>query len=394
MRSKPYVCLAVLLLLIAVAGPAPATTQRKPVKNVSPRAAVKTVRSSAKKKNAKRTRRVHRRVVGSWTESDFADSAAGDKTAGEDPIVRAAAVEALGRLNGAVVVSDPYTGRILTVVNQKLAYQGGFQPCSTIKLVTSLAALSEGLVEKDTPVLLPGRISMDMTGALSHSNNPYFARLGTKLGYDRMTYYARLLGLGEKAGLGITAEQPGVWPDRAPANGGAGMMASFGEGIRLTPLGLASLLGTIANGGFLYYLQHPQTEREIQNFVPLVKRHLDVARWIASIKPGLQAAVEYGTARRANYDPVEPVLGKTGTCTDTRQPGVHLGWFGSFNEVGGKKLVVVVLLTGGRLVRGPVAAAVAGAIYRSLSGSNYWVNLGVISPAALISTRTCCAAAP
>ncbi len=61
----------------------------------------------------------------------------------------------------------------------------------------------------------------------------------------------------------------------------------------------------------------------------------------------MMGAVEYGTARRIGFDPNEPIYGKTGTCTDSRTP-THLGWFGSFTEVGKNKLVVVVLLTGGR----------------------------------------------
>jgi hypothetical protein len=51
-----------------------------------------------------------------------------------------------------------------------------------------------------------------------------------------------------------------------------------------------------------------------------------------------------------------------------------MGWFGSFNEVGRHKLVVVVMLTGGHNVSGPVAAGVAGAIYRALSEQSYFAN--------------------
>ncbi len=405
MRSKFFTWLVVLLLAVAGSVPSSAVQHRKRTKKArKSTASLKAVAASkqhvtrarsAKRKIAKRTHRGRRHVAyNPWTEPTFADSTSGDRIAGEDPEVRAAAVAALGPFNGSVVVADPYTGRVLAVVNQKLAYQSGFQPCSTIKLVASLAGLSERLVERDTPVRLYGRTSINMTEALAHSNNLYFANLGTKLGYDRVTYYARLFGLGEKAGLNIEGEQPGVWPMEPPANGGVGMMTSFGEGISLTPLELASLLTAIANGGTLYYLQHPETQQEVETFVPRVKRNLDIAQWIPEIKPGMQAAVDYGTARRANYDPAQPIMGKTGTCTDGRQPGVHLGWFGSFNEIGGKKLVVVVLLTGGRQVNGPVASGVAGQVYKHLSDKNYWVKLGTISPVALISTQICCAATP
>jgi hypothetical protein len=50
-----------------------------------------------------------------------------------------------------------------------------------------------------------------------------------------------------------------------------------------------------------------------------------------------------------------------------------MGWFGSFNEVGAHRLVVVVMLTGGRNVSGPIAAGVAGGIYKRLSAERYFV---------------------
>ncbi len=78
---------------------------------------------------------------------------AGDNTAGEDPVVRQAAIDALGDMNGTAVVINPRTGRILAMVNQKLALSPGAEPCSTIKLTVARAALSESLVTSDTMVL-------------------------------------------------------------------------------------------------------------------------------------------------------------------------------------------------------------------------------------------------
>ncbi|HZT37673.1 MAG TPA: penicillin-binding transpeptidase domain-containing protein [Bryobacteraceae bacterium] len=335
------------------------------------------------------SRRRARTLWSPWTEPTFADSTAGDFIDGEDLVVRRAAVDALGPYNGSVVAVDPNTGRILTMVNQKLALKSGFQPCSTIKIVVSLAGLSEGLIERNTMIRLYGRYSMSLTEALARSNNVYFASVGQKLGFERVTYYARLFGLGEKAGLDIPGEQPGILPDSPPPSG-VGMMTSFGDGITLTPLELASIMAAIANGGTMYYLQYPRSREEIAHFKPRVKRQLDIAQWIPEIKPGMMGAVEYGTARRAAYDPNEPILGKTGTCTDTRTP-THLGWFGSFNEVGKNKLVVVVLLTGGRGVSGPVASGIAGQVYRNLSRVNYFQQDHPTAPLALVSSA-CCAA--
>lgn len=322
-----------------------------------------------------------------WTEPTFADSTSSDFIDGEDLTVRRAAVDALGPYNGTVVVADPNNGRILSIVNQRLAMKSGFQPCSTIKVVAALAGLTEGVVERNTYVRIYGRTRMGLTEALAHSNNYYFAKVGEHLGFDKVSYYARLFGLGEKAGLDIPGEEAGGLPSSTPSLG-MGMMTSFGSGITLTPLELTGLMSAIANGGTLYYLQYPRSQEQVAKFAPRVKRHLDIGPYIPEIKPGMMGAVEYGTARRANYDPNEPILGKTGTCTDERSP-THLGWFGSFNDVGRNKLVVVVLLTGGKPVNGPVASGIAGQVYRNLSKVDYFNLDRGQSPLAVVPSGCC-----
>lgn len=320
----------------------------------------------------------------------FVDQTAGDYIDGDDLAIRRAAVEALGNYNGSVVVVDPDTGRILTVVNQKLAFQGGFIPCSTVKLVTALAALSEGIVDRETQIRLGRRSAMNLTTALAHSNNPYFAILGNKLGFSRVVRYARMFGLGEKAGLDIEGERAGELAAEPPRNGGVGMMTSFGEGIFQTPLELAAMLSAISNGGTLYYLQYPRSQREAEEFYPRVKRKLEIYPWLSDVKVGMRAAVEFGTARRASVDQDSPILGKTGTCTDFRSSN-HMGWFGSFNEAGRNRLVVVVMLTGGRPVNGPVAAGVAGHVYRQLSHQNYFAAAGAPRALGMVAAQSCCA---
>ena len=118
-----------------------------------------------------------------------------------------------------------------------------------------------------------------------------------------------------------------------------------------------------------------------------MKRQLNIAPWLTEIKPGMMGAVEYGTARRIGFSASDPIFGKTGTCTDNRTP-THFGWFGSYNEIGGRKLVVVVLLTGGYGVSGPVASGIAGNVYKNLSDQNYFASAETeLSPAALIGGR-------
>jgi penicillin-binding protein 2 len=319
-----------------------------------------------------------------WRErfsmSSFAeDIGSGDITAGEDPVVRQAALDALGNMNGTVVAIEPTSGRVLAMVNQKLALSSGAQPCSTIKLSVALAALSEGLVSKETPVSLGKRWHMNLTEALAHSNNAYFEALGRKLGFEKVAYYAHEYGLGELAGYDIPGEQIGEYPDAVIPEklGGVGKMCSFGEGVSMTPLQLGAMVSAIANGGTLYYLQHPTTPDEVANFQPRVKRQLDIAPLIPEISDGMSGAVQYGTARsvRLNFNE-EEILGKTGTCS---HEGTRYGWFASYANTSVGRIVLVVFLQGGRPTFGPKAAEIAGRIYRGMYDHNFFVA----GPAAL-----------
>jgi beta-lactamase class D len=309
-----------------------------------------------------------------FTATSFSnDPAAGDVTAGEDPIVREAALSALGNMNGTVVAIDPSNGRILAMVNQKLALSSGAQPCSTIKVSVALAALSEGIVTKDTPVNLGGW-KVDMNQALAHSNNQYFEALGRRLGFQKVSYYAHQFGLGELAGWNIPGEHLGVYPsEELPAKlGGVGKMCSFGESVSMTPLQLGALMASIANGGTLYYLQHPNSAAEITGFQPKVKRYLDIAPLIPEVSVGMLGATQYGTARslRTNFTS-EQVLGKTGTCSNA---GTRFGWFGSFANSQYGRIVTVIFLEGDHAVYGPKAAELAGHFYRNLGEHNYFAG--------------------
>jgi penicillin-binding protein 2 len=349
---------------------------------------VRTTRSSASLHRAVLTRR-HHRYFERFTASSFAkgDIFADDITAGEDPVVRQAAIDALGDMNGTAVVIDPSNGRILAMVNQKLALSPGAEPCSTIKLSVALAALSEGLVTRDTPVKLAG-FRMNMTEALAHSNNLYFEELGRELGFQRVRHYATQFGLGELAGWHIQGEQLGEYPTEpiSQADGGVARMCSFGQGVSMTPLQLGALVAAVANGGTLYYLQHPTSPEELASFQPKVKRTLNIAKYIPDLEDGMAGAVEYGTARRlrANFHEL-PVFGKTGTCSDK---GTRFGWFASFSDTPQGSLVTVFFLEGGRPTFGPRAAELTGEFYRNLWDRNYFAEKGVQASASLQLTST------
>jgi len=308
----------------------------------------------------------------SFVEAD--DNTEGDIVEGEDPVVRQAAIEALGNMNGTVVAIDPTDGRILAMVNQKLALSEGAQPCSTIKVAVALAGLSEKVITRQEEVSLGGRAQMNLTQALAHSNNAYFEAVGRRLGFPKVSYYAHQFGLGELAGYNIEGEHLGTFPTQelSAKLGGVGKMCSFGESISMTPLQLGALVSAVANGGTLFYLQHPTSVNDVINYQPHIKRQLNIGPLVPEIAEGMTGAVQYGTARslRLNFSE-EQILGKTGTCS---KDGTRFGWFASYADTQYGHIVTVVFLQGGRPTFGPKAAEISGKFYRALYDHNFFAQ--------------------
>ena len=153
----------------------------------------------------------------------------------------------------------------------------------------------------------------------------------------------------------------------------------------MTPLQLGAFVSSIANGGTLYYLQHPTTAEEAVAFEPKVKRTLSIARFVPDLQDGMAGAVEYGTARRlrANFSEF-PVFGKTGTCSDN---GTRFGWFVAYSESPQGSLVTVFFLEGGRPTFGPRAAELTGAILQKLMGPQLLRGKGCPTGSRGTSTR-------
>jgi cell division protein FtsI/penicillin-binding protein 2 len=143
------------------------------------------------------------------------------------------------------------------------------------------------------------------------------------------------------------------------------------------------MVSAIANGGTLYYLQHPLNPEEVTNFQPRIKRQLDIAPVIPQLSDGMSGAVQYGTARRLGLNfSEEEILGKTGTCS---HQGTRYGWFASYANTSRGRVVVVVFLQGGRPTFGPRAAEIAGHMYRNLYDHNFFVA-GPSQPAETAAT--------
>ena len=283
-----------------------------------------------------------------------------DDTTGEDPEVRRIAVNALGYHAGTVVVMDPISGKIYSVVNQEWALRRGFKPCSTIKLVTGVAGLEEKMISPFETTNVSDKYKLDLTDALAYSNNTYFQHIGGQVGFEKMMGYAKELGLGEKTGVNAANEYSGRLP--VEKSGFAlNRMSSHGDDFEVTALQLGTLVSAMANGGKLLVPYVPRSADEAKGKTK-VRRQIDVTQDnLRRMVPGMVGAVNYGSGKKA-YDPQQTVAGKTGTCIGQ---GAWLGLFTSYAPLANPRLAVVVI-TRGSDARNHFPAAVAGRIYREL----------------------------
>jgi membrane peptidoglycan carboxypeptidase len=305
------------------------------------------------------------RAIDEGIRNEVEANIAKDSTLGEDPEVRRAAVEALGHHAGTVVVMDPKTGRVYTVVNQDWALRRGFKPCSTIKLVTGVAGISEKVIAPIETVSDGGRYKIDLTDALAYSNNTYFQHVAGEVGFDKMITYAKELGLGEKTGINYVNEYSGHLP-LFKSGFALNRMGSHGDDFEVTAIQLATLVSAMSNGGKLLIPHLPQTVQENSTFKTEVRRRVNVENdtWKRML-PGMIGAVNYGSGRKA-YRPEQTVAGKTGTCIGQDSSRAWVGLFTSYAPVVNPRLAVVVI-TRGTDAHNHVPAAIAGNIYRALS---------------------------
>ena len=274
-----------------------------------------------------------------------------DNTEGEDLAVRQAAVDALGSRAGTVVVMEAKTGKVLTMVNQEWAIKNSFKPCSTIKLVTAVGGINEGVVDAND--------GSDLDRAIARSSNPYFQRTGVKFGNEKMIGYAKTLGLGEKTGINADGETPGKLPygNRNPR------IYSHGDDFEVTPLQLAVMVSAISNNGKKVVPQVVRQQNQKAAFRPKFRDEVKVPyETVQGVLPGMIGAAEWGTANRV-VDHNQGIAGKTGSCIFK---GSWIGLFASVAPVEDPQYSVVVI-TRGESERGKYAAAVAGNVYRALA---------------------------
>ena len=154
---------------------------------------------------------------------------------------------------------------------------GQYPPGSTYKPVVAAAALEEGLITPETTFYCNGTFEMgdrifrcwqekghghvNLHRAIVESCDVYFYNLGKLLGVDRIAAYARAFGLGAPLGIDLPREKGGLIPTkqwklsrfREPWQPGETISIAIGQGFNLvTPLQLANVYATLANGGTLY----------------------------------------------------------------------------------------------------------------------------------------------
>lgn len=332
--------------------------------------------------------------------------------------------------NGAVVVLDPRTGEILAALSEpgfdpelmqsglsrsefreltSNPYRpfldkttgGAFPPGSVFKPVVALAGLQEGKINMSTTVNCTGSFTLgnhtfychnrhghghvNLKKAMMKSCDVYFYQLGVELGVDTIARYAKSLGLGDKLGVKLNMERPGLiptsdWKQHAfkfPWTVGDTPNVAIGQGyVLMTPIQIASLYSSIANGGHVY---RPYIVKQVTNHVGNVEftQEVDQIKFSSIISAenfklmrGILRSVVMnpeGTGVRSQV-PGHSVAGKTGSVQvvslkkNRNQTDVSMRWkehaiFAAFSPVENAEVVVAVVSQNDSVGGGGKAAA-------------------------------------
>lgn len=364
-----------------------------------------------------------------------------------DGVLQNAAIEAFKNKNGALVALDPRSGEILAYVSnpnfslsmfqdgltsedwqalQSNPFKplldkvtgGSYPPASTYKVVTAIAALEEGVVT-------PGRVfncdgtfrlgnglwrchkrtghgPVNLFSAMAMSCDVWFYQVGNLVGVDKIAKWAKLLGFGERTGLDLNMELPGLVPTSSwklrergiPWQQGDTINIAIGQGYNLaTPLQLANAYAAIANGGTLY---RPFLLRQIvdesgqvkERSSPKVIRKVPLQPWVVeAVQKSLRDVVDSpnGTARRIQSAQFS-MAGKTGTAQNASLKrtkdieNIQLlqrdhAWFAAYSPAEDPRIVVVVLSEydggGGGSQAAPIAREVIEAFWRKQEPSRF-----------------------
>lgn len=337
-----------------------------------------------------------------------------------DKDVQQTAYEALQGKEGAIVALDVNSGAVLAMVSTPVfdpnvfargvtaeewrslttdrlhplnnrAIQGQYPPGSTFKIILTVAALEEGAIQPDTHLGCSGSMafgnrvfrdwkkeghgSVDLHRGIVQSCDVYFYQVGQRLGVDRIAKYARALGLGEKTGIDLDDEKGGLIPDSEwkkrrfgqPWFPGETPSISIGQGyVTVTPLQMANMMATVANGGTLY---RPWFVRKVESLDGAVIREYGPEQirtiplkesTLQNLRTALADVVNSGEGTGgAAKSQIVQIAGKTGTAQVAEMKGGTVksenlaylirdhAWFVSYAPAEKPEIAVVVLVEHG-----------------------------------------------
>ena len=264
-----------------------------------------------------------------------------------------------------------------------------YEPGSTFKLVTSSAALEEGITDTDRAgefncsgsiTIAGARIkcwryyrphgSQSLREALMNSCNPVFIGIGQKLGIHTYYSYLQKFGLLTRTGIDLPGEANSIFLKEEKVGPVELATISFGQRFEITPLHMAKIVGTIANGGKAV---NPRVVKAMIDSKTGEEKKITIKQGEQVISKEnadkvlsmMQSVVDEGTGKKAKVEGYN-IGGKTGTSEDGVNTGKRIASFVGVADVTDPEVVIVVVLynpTGeGGHQGGGVAAPVAGQI--------------------------------
>ena len=251
--------------------------------------------------------------------------------------------------SGSILIMDPMTGSILAWALyptfdpnhfRKLsakdwrnrAVTDPYEPGSTLKVVLAAAALEERVMEPDT-LIYGGDGQMPVAGTIVHdpansswmtfsealvrSSNVGAIKVAVQLGRSRVFSYLKAFGFGEKTGIDLSGESPGILHHPDTWSGRSLSSLALGQEIAVTPIQMVTAMSVVANGGWLMTPGVVSSVLDGHGQAILTKDRQPKRRPISSQTARrmghiLEAAVETGTGNGAKLVGYR-VAGKTGT---------------------------------------------------------------------------------
>lgn len=268
-----------------------------------------------------------------------------------------------------------------------------YEPGSTFKLMTSSAALQEGITDTDRAgefncsgsINIAGtRIrcwryyrphgSQSLRNALMNSCNPVFISIGQKLGVETYYNYLDKFGLLSKTGIDLPGEASSIFLKEEKVGPVELATISFGQRFEVTPIQMAKMVATIANDGMavkprLVKATIDSTTGERTDFVVEKGEEVISAENSNKVLSMMESVVAEGTGKKAQVAGYR-IGGKTGTSEDGVDTGKYIASFVGVADIADPEVVILIILynpTGegghqGGGIAAPIASQVLGEV--------------------------------